>query len=73
MNPARFRPYFVVMPAIVADEPAACRIEFKVGNQMFRFGPEYCDDVDHAEWFIGMACTALHNLVDELTQGAPDA
>jgi hypothetical protein len=53
------RQYFVVMPVVVADEPNACRIEFKVGNQMFRFGPEYCEDREHAEWFVDMAIKAL--------------
>lgn len=60
------RRYFVVMPVVVADEPNACRIEFKVGNQMFRFGPEYCEDREHAEWYVSMACTALRNLISEV-------
>lgn len=59
------RKYFVVMPVVVQDEPNACRIEFKIGNQMFRFGPDYCDDREHAEWFVSMACEALRTLIAE--------
>lgn len=60
------RRYFVVMPVVVQDEPNACRIEFKVGNQMFRFGPDYCEDWAQAEWYVSMACHALRNLISEV-------
>ena len=59
------RSYFVVMPIVVEGEPNACRIEFKVGNQMFRFGPDYVEDREHAEWFVDMATTALCKLLEE--------
>ena len=62
------RSYFVVMSVVVADEPNACRIMFKVGNQYFNFGPDYCEDREHAEWFVDMATTALCKLLEE--QGA---
>jgi hypothetical protein len=60
------RRYFVVMPVVVADEPNACRIEFRVENQMFSFGPEYCEDQEDAEWFIDMAIKALQTLIAEV-------
>lgn len=60
------RRYFVVMPVVVEGEPDAQRIQFKVGNQMFNFGPDYCEDREHAEWFVSMACAALRNLISEV-------
>lgn len=53
--------YFRIRPVIVEDEPEAQRIEFHVGNQSFAFGPEYCESMEHAEWFVAMGIKAIHN------------
>lgn len=40
-----------VEPVIVADEPGAHVVKFKVGVQEFHIGREYCESREHAEWF----------------------
>jgi hypothetical protein len=60
------RRYFVVMPVVVEDDPDACRIEFKVGNQTFPFGPDYIETMEQAEWFVDMAIKALQTLIAEV-------
>lgn len=52
--------YFRIRPVVVQDEPHAQRIEFHVGNQTFSVGPEYCEDVEQAEWFVNMLIYAMH-------------
>lgn len=61
------RRYFNVLPCVVDGEPDACRIDFHVGVQTFMFGPEYCENRDQAEWFIGMGVKALQNVIAAFT------
>jgi hypothetical protein len=55
--------YFQVKSVAVADEPKACRLDFHVGVQTIPIGPEYCEDRDHADWWIDVICKALQNVI----------
>jgi hypothetical protein len=63
LQPVDLKRYFQVSSVAVADEPKACRLDFHVGVQTIPIGPEYCDDRDHADWWIDMICKALQNVI----------
>ncbi len=48
-----------IQPVVVADEPDAHLVKFKVGPQEFFIGREYCENREHAEWFANMFRKAL--------------
>jgi len=58
------RKYFVIQPCTVEGESDACSVRFKVDNQEFMVGPDYCEDRNQAEWYVSMLCVALQNLMD---------
>jgi len=53
------RQYFHIRPVVIEGEPEAQRLDFTVGVQTIRVGPEYCENKEHAEWFIDMIIHAM--------------
>lgn len=63
-SPSRFdrETYFDVRRVAVPEVPEARTTWFKVDHQSFLIGPDYHDNLQEAEWYIGCFQTALERL-----------
>ena len=63
------RQYFRIRKVVVDGEPDARRVEMHVGVQTVSIGPDYVEDLEHAEFYI----TAMIQMIKGAVSGLCNA